>query len=260
MSQIINNIIPVIIPHFRAPAELAITLASLEKQAGVQTAIFVRDNSVDNILFTKAINEGLRKFAFLDTHDFVLALNQGALLYPDCIEKMVRALLEDPSAGMCAPVALSRNKSINWCGSMEAFPWGRHLVNNISSLTSTNFETYWLNGACMLLRVAMIREIGLLDENMKFICSDADYSFTARSRGWKCVVAPTAFIEHEPSGSLHTTNTWLNKIKLEDQIYFTKKWLSGDLYRSLAFEGSNLSPQLIAQTLSDSKAALKQLS
>jgi GT2 family glycosyltransferase len=91
---------------------------------------------------------------------------------------------------------------------------------------------------------------------MKFICSDADYSFSARSRGWKCLVVPTAFIEHEQSGSSNTTNPWLNKIKLEDQLYFAKKWISGDIYRSLAFEGQSLTPEFIAQALFASQNAL----
>ena len=45
-------------------------------------------------------------------------------------------------------------------------------------------ETYWANGACMMIRASLIREIGLLDRNLRFVCSDADYSFTARARGW----------------------------------------------------------------------------
>jgi GT2 family glycosyltransferase len=248
--------IPVVIPYFRAPEELQITIEGLKNQPPLQTEIFIRDNSNDNILFTKAINEGLRRFAFSDAHDFILVLNQGAFLHTASLLEMMIAMQKNPQAGMCAPISLSQNGSINWCGSMEAFPWGRHLSRDLKSLPPSCYETYWLNGACMLLRVAMIREIGLLDENMKFICSDADYSFSARSRGWKCLVVPTAFIEHEQSGSSNTTNPWLNKIKLEDQLYFAKKWISGDIYRSLAFEGQSLTPEFIAQALFASQNAL----
>jgi len=108
-----------------------------------------------------------------------------------------------------------------------------------------------VNGACMLLRTAMIREIGLFDENMRFICSDADYSFTARSRGWRCLVVPKAFVEHELAGSASTQNTWLNKIKLEDQLYFAKKWITGDLYRHLALEGQKLTSENMEKILSE---------
>ena len=109
----------------------------------------------------------------------------------------------------------------------------------------------------MLLRTAMLREIGLLDENMKFICSDADISFTARARGWQCLVVPSAFVEHELGGSASTTNTWLNKTKLEDQLYFARKWLTSDVYRSLAVEGQQLTPEFVHAHIQTTLAQLQ---
>lgn len=246
----------VVIPHYKAPEALQITIAHLQKQRGVQTEIFVRDNSEDNILFTRAVNEGLRKFAYSGDYDYVLVLNQDANLHEECLQQLVQTMDRNPQAGICAPIALSPDKSVNWAGSAEAFPWGRHVGYNLTQLPKQPFETYWINGACMLLRTAMLREVGLLDENMKFICTDADISFTARSRGWKCLVVPSAFVEHELGGSASTTNTWLNKIKLEDQIYFARKWLTGDVYRSLAMEGSKLDSVFVDQHL---KSTMMQL-
>lgn len=248
----------VVIPHYKAPEALQITIAHLQKQRGVQTEIFVRDNSEDNILFTRALNEGLRKFSYNDAYDYVLVLNQDANLHEECLQQLVNAMSQNPKAGICAPIALSRDKSVNWAGSAEAFPWGRHVGYNLTQLPKVPFETYWINGACMLLRTAMLREIGLLDENMQFICSDADISFTARARGWNCLVVPSAFVEHELGGSASTTNTWLNKIKLEDQLYFARKWLTGEVYRSLAVEGPQLTPELVAQHVLHTVSQLQQ--
>lgn len=239
----------VVIPHYKAPEALQIAIAHLQKQRGIHTEIFVRDNSEDNILFTRAVNEGLRKFAYNDAYDYVLVLNQDANLHEECLQQLVQVMNQNPRAGICAPIALSPDKSVNWAGSAEAFPWGRHVGYNLTQLPKQPFETYWINGACMFLRTAMLREIGLLDENMKFICTDADISFTARARGWKCLVVPSAFVEHELGGSASTTNTWLNKIKLEDQLYFAQKWLTGDVYRSLAMESQTLSLEFIAAHL-----------
>lgn len=246
----------VVIPHYKAPDALQITIAHLNKQRGIQTEIFVRDNSEDNILFTRAVNEGLRQFAYNDAYDYVLVLNQDANLHEECLQQLVQAMEQNPQAGISAPIALSQDKSVNWAGSAEAFPWGRHVGYNLTQLPKVPFETHWINGACMLLRTAMLREIGLMDENMKFICSDADISFTARSRGWKCLVVPSSFVEHELDGSASTTNAWLNKIKLEDQLYFARKWLTGDLYRSYAVEGSELNNDFVNQQISKT---LKQI-
>lgn len=251
-----QKVVPVVIPHFNAQEALRLTINRIEQQTGVKTSIFVRDNSQDNILFTRAINEGLRRYAYSSDFDYILVLNQDALLHPDCISEMLSVMRSNPQIGICAPIALSADQSVNWAGSAEAFPWGRHVGFNLTELPGTPFETYWVNGACMLLRTAMIREIGLLDENMKFICSDADYSFTARARGWKCFVVPTAFVNHEPSGSANVANSWLNQIKHEDQIYFIKKWLSGDLYKEISFEGNQLTYDYIQKYLSEAVMSL----
>ncbi|WP_286224562.1 glycosyltransferase family 2 protein [Polynucleobacter sp. HIN6] len=247
------------IPYYRAPEALQIAISHLQKQRSIQTEIFVRDNSEDNILFTRAVNEGLRKFAYSDVYDYVLVLNQDANLHEECLLQLVQTMNKSPHAGICAPIALSPDKSVNWAGSAEAFPWGRHVGYNLTQLPKQPFETYWINGACMLLRTAMLREVGLLDEGMKFICSDADISFTARARGWRCLVVPSAFVGHELGGSASMTNTWLNKIKLEDQLYFARKWLTSEVYRSLSVEGPQLTPDYVSQHLSETIRQLKYI-
>lgn len=235
-----NKKIAVVIPHFQAHEALEIAIDHLKKQNGAEVEIFVRDNSENNILFTRAINIGLRRFTHSNQHDFILVLNQDANLHPDCLSQMLIAMKREPTAGICGAIALSADKSVNWAGSGDAFPWGRHVSYDLTNLPQEPFETYWVNGACMLLRTSMIREIGMLDEGMRFVCSDADYSFTARSRGWRCLVVPNAFVEHELGGSAYTQNALLNKIKLEDQMYFAKKWITGGLYRQLALEGGRI--------------------
>ena len=55
--------IPVIIPFFKDHNALNEAKESLAIQK-IATEIFIRDNTNDNILYTKAINEGLRKFCF----------------------------------------------------------------------------------------------------------------------------------------------------------------------------------------------------
>jgi GT2 family glycosyltransferase len=259
MKNITSKIVPVVIPYFNAPEALSSTIKRVEALIGVKTKLFIRDNTVDNILFTRAVNEGLRKFTFSSEYDYILVLNHDALLHPESLKQMIAAMNADLRIGICAPVALSKDKSVNWAGSTHAFPWGRHMTCNLTELPPHPFETYWVNGACMLLRSEMIREIGLLDENMKFICSDSDYSFTARARGWKCVVVQDAFIDHEPHGSADMVTPWLNKIKLEDQLFFAKKWVSADLYRHLSYEGKNLNHDFIQTEIRNTQLILDQL-
>jgi GT2 family glycosyltransferase len=259
MTDSLYKPVGVVIPYYRAPEALRVAISHLQKQREIVAEVFVRDNSEDNVLFTRAVNEGLRKFSYSDSYDYVLVLNQDANLHEECLQQLVQTMDQNPQAGICAPIALSADKSVNWAGSAEAFPWGRHVGYYLTDLPKEPFKTYWINGACMLLRTAMLREIGLLDENMRFICSDADISFTARARGWQCLVVPSAFVEHELGGSASMTNAWLNKIKLEDQLYFARKWLTSEVYRSLSVEGPQLTAEYVTQHLSETICRLKHI-
>lgn len=249
--------IPVIIPHFRAESQLKKCLSALENQSYGPLDIFVRDNSIDNILFTAAINEGLEKYSTDQDVDYILVLNQDAYVKNETIIHLVQVMESDKSCGIVCPIQISEDdQSVYWGGSYDAFPFGRHQRDPLNSYTK-DFDTYWANGACMLLRVKMIREIGYFDKNMRFICSDSDYSFTARSRGWKVRVAHKAHIHHSSGSSGAVANEFINSVKCEDAIYFANKWLSGDLYRSLSYEGERLTRMKIQTAIQNLKNQIK---
>src|SRR3989344_337923 len=231
--------IAIIIPIFNEGDKLKKCLAAIENQQYKNVTIYIRDNNQDNILFTAAINEGIRKY-YLDTDvDFVLLLNQDAYLKENTLATLVKFMQENPKCGIASPVQIAENGRVTWAGSLQAFPFDVHNCDP-SVLSKPPSETYWANGACMLVRMHAIREIGLLDQNMRFICSDGDYSFTMRSRNWKVYVVPNAVVQHALEGSGANTNVWLNTVKLQDAYYFAKKWLNGQLYKELSYEGPKL--------------------
>jgi len=225
----------------------------------VATEVFVRDNSEDNILFTKAVNEGLRRFTGQGNVQFILVLNQDAYLHPQCLSYLLNTMHRFPQAGIVIPVAVNAENDLAAFAALQAYPWGSTRLGNRNEIPKEPYATYWANGACMLLRVKMIQEIGLLDENMRFICSDSDYSFTARARGWEVMVSPEALVEHSLNASGHATNPALEEVKLADQLYFGQKWLSADLYRRLSYEGSRLSTEFIEKEIRTSQSNLMQM-
>lgn len=233
--------IAVIIPVFDEGDKLTKCLAALDQQDDVDFEVYVRDNNTDNVLFTAAINEGIRNYYLDPVVEFVLLLNQDAYLKPKALATLVDFMQRQPRCGIACPVQMGANGAISWGGSLEAFPFGVH-KEDIDILAGPPQETYWGNGACMLVRMQAIREVGLLDENMRFMCSDADYSFTLRSRGWSVFVVPQAHVEHVLESSAETPNPRLTSVKLRDALYFAKKWLNGQLYKDLSYEGPQLTP------------------
>jgi len=236
------SVIPIVIPFYKAQDKLEKCIRHIEASTARNTEIFVRDNSNDNILFTAAVNEGLRKYAYREDVKYILIQNQDAYVAPDAIERLVEFMDGMPTCGISAPLQVAHDgHSVTWGGSLNAFPYGVHHCETLDYY-KTPLETYWANGASMMVRAELVREIGLLDKNMRFICSDVDFSFSARARGWRIAIVPSAVVEHSISSSVgNDQNMELALVKEQDALYFAQKWLSGDLYRLLSYEGKNLS-------------------
>ena len=240
--------IPVIIPYYKKEYQLKKCISHLDNQT-IPVEIFVRDNNEDNIYFTAAVNEGIRKY--LDQNcKYLIILNQDMYLEPAAVEEMVKFMDAHPQCGIGTPLQLHpQNPDYVICaGSYEAFPFGKHQHGQLAEFAE-NELLFWGNGACMIFKKDMVQEIGLLDKNLVFLGSDSDYCFTARSRGWQVWRIARARGIHEHGGSGSTADLKLGILKLNDMIYFGKKWLTGDLYKKLAWDGNNFTPGKVAEVM-----------
>ncbi len=227
--------VPVIIPFYQRRDQLNRCIAALKAQ-NWPVEIFVRDNTLDNIYFTAAVNEGLARFMDRPV-DYLLVLNQDMYLAPDAVAAMVAFMDDHPRCGIGAPLQLDAEDAtrVIWAGGYEVFPAGRHQTGRIEEFQQSE-KIGWANGACMILRKQMVREIGLMDPAMTFIGSDSDYSLTARSRGWEIWRIATAHGIHEHGASGKITDLGMEAVKLDDVIRFGRKWLTGGLFEDLAHE------------------------
>ncbi len=236
--------IPVIIPSYSKPEQLDKCIKHLREQT-VEVELFVRDNSVDNVYFTAAINEGICRYLDKDC-DYILILNQDMYLKSNAVEEMLKFMELHPQCGIGTPLQLHRSDPdfVVCGGCLDAFPFGKHQQGPITDFTE-DAPLFWANGACMVLRKQMVREIGLFDRNLVFIGSDSDYCFTARSRGWQVWRIANAHGIHEHGASGAVAETEIDSIKINDMLYFGRKWLTGGLYREMAAEGKNCTPEAI---------------
>ncbi len=250
--------IPVIIPYYKHKEKLDKCVAHLKNQT-IEAEIFIKDNDADNTYFTEAINKGLKKY-LTQQGGYLVILNQDMYLEPDAVEKMVTFMDSHPDCGIGAPLQIdSKNPEyVIFAGGLEAFPVGKHRHGRLADF-SEDKEIPWANGACMILRKEMIQEIGLLDENYVFIGSDSDYCFTARARGWQIWRIAGARGIHDCGISAQLSEIEMERIKIRDMIYFSQKWLTGQLYKELAYEGNNLNSEEIDQILSELKRSESEL-
>lgn len=250
--------IPAIIPGYRKPEQLEKCVAHLKAQT-VAVEIFIRDNSVDNIYFTAAVNEGIRHYLDKDC-DYILILNQDMYLEANAVEEMLRFMDLYPQCGIGTPLQIDPDDPsyVVYAGCLDAFPFGRHQQGPLSEFAD-DAPLFWGNGACMMLRKQMIREIGLLDRNLVFIGSDSDYCFTARARGWQVWRIANARGVHEHGASGAVDDSAMDLVKINDMLYFGKKWLTGGLYRELSAEGPNCTPETVETIMNQLARAAAEL-
>jgi GT2 family glycosyltransferase len=250
--------IPVLIPSYKKEDQLEKCIAHLRNQT-VEVEIFVRDNSQDNVYFTAAVNEGIKRYLGEDCK-YMVILNQDMYLEPGAVEEMVKFMDSHPQCGIGAPLQLySEDPKYVVCGGcLEAFPFGKHQQGHVSEFTEDK-EIFWGNGACMVLRKEMIQEIGLLDKNLKFIGSDSDYCFTARSKGWQVWRIVRARGVHDYGASGAGADAEIDMLKIDDMIYFGEKWLTGDLYRKLSSEGKNCNAEVVDTIMAQLERAKSEL-
>ena len=250
--------IPVIIPGYKNKNQFNRCVTHLKNQT-VEVEIFARDNSYDNIYFTEAINEGLKRYLTRDC-EYIIILNQDMYLEPNAVEQMVRFMDSHPQCGIGTPLQLhSENSDYVICaGGLKAFPFGKHIHGPLSEFTQDE-QIRWGNGACMIFRKEMIQQIGLLDKNFVLIGSDSDYCFTARSRGWHIwrIAAAKGIHEYGASGAIPDMDIEILKIK--DMLYFGQKWLTGELYKELAYEGKLFTTETINKIMSELKKSKSEL-
>lgn len=251
--------IPAIIPAYRAPEMLARCLDHLATQSR-PTAPLIIDNNQENRLYTRAINLGLKQSLTGDSLYYLL-LNQDMMLRPTAVAEMVRLMESDQRIGIIMPLHIDVDdpRQVTCGGTEAAFPLGQHYLGSIDAFTEDR-ELPWANGAALLLRKEMVQEIGLLDESMRFLCSDVDYSFTARARGWKVWLSVKAQGFHKPNASIAIDASPLELVKYDDIIALADKWLTGDLYRRLATEGAALTPQFLADKMNELRRLREEIS
>jgi GT2 family glycosyltransferase len=182
-----------------APVEVALS----KMECGI---IAVTDGMGEG--FTKTVNRGIRQA--LETyhrsivqHDvglapFIWVLNQDAVPLPGSDIALVERMEESPKCGIAASMQVHPEDEdfITYGGSGAVIP-GVHFTGHISEGQHLEPKMMqWANGASMMLRVEMLEEIGLLDENLVNLASDSDLSFRARWADWQVWYEPKSRVKH----------------------------------------------------------------
>lgn len=158
----------------------------------------------ENRGFTGGNNLGL-KYALEHNADYVLLLNNDALIAPDALSKMVAVAENDEKIGIVTPKILYHpERDRLWAAGTKYHEWC--LTTRLTGYRQTDFGQYdaerdlvWATGCAMLIKREVLLKIGLLTDEMFAVGEDLDYGLRARKHGYRIRYAPSAVVWHKES-------------------------------------------------------------
>ena len=147
-------------------------------------------------------------------HELVLIVNPDAIAEPDAVAILRTFMEEHPRCGAAGPQMLYSDGS--WQPSRRSFPTVGGTIVRRTPLRKLFPPTRWqrrhyllderpdepaetdtMLGAFLLLRRAMLDEIGGWDAGFRMYCEDIDLNYRAAKAGWERWYVPAAVVHHE---------------------------------------------------------------
>ncbi len=150
-----------------------------------------------------------------NTHpEYVLLLNPDTLTPPGSLDMLVDYMERHPAVGACGPRLLLPDGSLDLAcrrsfptpevslyrmlGLSRLFPhsqrFGRYNMTYLDPTIETEVDS--VVGACMLVRSAVVREVGLLDETYFMYGEDLDWAFRIKQYGWQIMYIAGVIVHH----------------------------------------------------------------
>ncbi len=241
-SPLVN--LPVVILNWNSAAQTAACAASLRTWQRLQPRLVVVDNASrpeerwpdpDARLLHNAENQGyaggnntaLRDLLAGEAPPFILLLNSDAHLEEAAAEALVRLLEAEPEAAIAGPL-------LRECSGTQAHAslGGRHIAWHVQTRIwqepapgeSNPRPVDYVPGTVALLRVAALRQVGLLDEAYFFSGELADWCTRARRAGWTCLVLPSAQAAHHTHPDSPLRETLYLYYSLRNRFRFVRKF------------------------------------
>ncbi|MFC2043512.1 glycosyltransferase family 2 protein [Chloroflexota bacterium] len=155
----------------------------------------------ENLGYAGNNNVGIRAALELGA-EWVFILNEDTILDPDCLELLVQAGERDARTGILGPMVYHHDEPdlIQSAGGMLGAYWqGCHLGQNRRDLGQYH-EPHcvdWISGCAIMLRRAVIEQVGMLDERFYYYWEETEWCLRAGKSGWRIVHIPAAKLWHK---------------------------------------------------------------
>ncbi|GAB6041087.1 glycosyltransferase [Endothiovibrio diazotrophicus] len=183
------------------------TMRYLEAFCAAQGSLRIRNDQARG--YTFAANMGMRAA----DGDYVVLLNSDTIVGPEWVDRMVMAAESAPRIGIVGPLSNTASwQSVprilvdgDWAE--NPLPEGVSYCEMSERVAAEAARIYprlpFLNGFCMMIKRALIDDIGLFDEEAfgAGYGEENDYCLRAGAAGWALAVADDVYVHHAQSKS-----------------------------------------------------------
>ena len=159
-----------------------------------------------NLGYAGGVNAGLRH-ALAQGVEYALLLNNDTETAPDAVALLVEAMEKRPKAAIAGPMIYYYDPpDVIWSLGGRISYWSgdiRHVAirEHDEGRYRTVREADYVTGCAMLVRLAAVREIGLMDEGYWMYNEDTEWCVRAADRGHSIILVPAAKVWHKVSMS-----------------------------------------------------------
>jgi GT2 family glycosyltransferase len=157
-----------------------------------------------NLGYAKGANVGMR--SALEQHpDFILFLNNDAVIEDRCSAKLIEALQRHPECGLAGPKILYYGNNNIWFagGSYNrALGYSMHPgMDEPDNGGGVEGPVDFITGCALMVRRELIERLGVFDEDFNMYAEDIEYCFRARDVGFCSLYVPSALVRHKVSST-----------------------------------------------------------
>lgn len=236
-----NKRCDIIIATWNAQEMTRTALESIRRSAGFPYRLIIVDNSEEaearayfreiaasgefgdtllvqnerNLGWLKATNIGLRQA----TADYVCLLNNDVICGSDWLRQCIGVMETFPDIGLINPRGNERSENARI---EDVDTYAKRLADDNRGLIT---ELDHCSGFCMVIRRALLEQIGLLDEIFDGgHYEDDDLSRRAQQAGYRCVQCDTALVFHLGSQSFKKIPDERNRLIQQNRAIYRQRW------------------------------------
>jgi hypothetical protein len=170
----------------------------------------------ENLGYAGGNNRGIERALALGA-DYVLIVNNDTIVDPGIIPALLRAFALDPALGIVGPVVNFMDEPSAVMTDGVAFNTGpgtvffKRIVVPVDTANPPLVPVDIVNGCCMMVTAALVRAVGMFDEEFFIVHEESDLCLRARRAGFGCAVLGQTLVWHKGSSSFDRSGRQLQR-------------------------------------------------